>query len=299
SKRGIVLVFTMGFILALVSLALEFHRVCQRRMETIRTQVDKVRSELLARTGIALAREILKTDRNGYDWLGENWHQEKLFKINGEEIKLVIQDEDGKVNLNGILQAEGKVNTQLKDLTERLFLVLGLSGNLLDCLLDWVDEDEMPRVFGAESMYYRTLAPPYQAANRSLLFLKELSLIKGFTKDVLKGDQERPGLMDLVTLASDSKINVNTCDPIILKAMGFSEIEVNELVAQRETGPLEETYLMRVNRNVFLANRGLVAYRSNYFSVTVEVRVNTAPVVKKRALLKKGDEVAIIGVETL
>ncbi|HOJ40610.1 MAG TPA: hypothetical protein PK644_09145, partial [bacterium] len=63
SKRGIVLVFTMGFILALVSLALEFHRVCQRRMETIRTQVDKVRSELLARTGIALAREILKTDR--------------------------------------------------------------------------------------------------------------------------------------------------------------------------------------------------------------------------------------------
>ncbi|MCM8757416.1 MAG: general secretion pathway protein GspK, partial [Candidatus Omnitrophica bacterium] len=231
-KKGFVLLFTLTFILGLTALTLQFHRYCQRRLARIRWQIDQAQAAMLVRTGVAIAQEILKADKNNYDWLAEPWHQERIFQVSGGEIKLNIEDESGKINLNGILQAEGKVNTQLKDIGERLLVVLGLSHNLLDCLLDWIDEDEFPRVFGAESTYYRNLTPSYMAANQALFSAREISLIKGFEKSVLEGNEEKPGLLNLVTVVTDSKININTCHPVILRAMGFTEPEVNEILAQ-------------------------------------------------------------------
>jgi len=298
-KEGIALVFTLGFVLALIILTLEFHRRCQQHLVSLRHQLDKIQAEFLARSGGAVAVEILKADKNNYDWLGEEWNRERVFQTRAGEIKLMFQDENGKINLNGILQSEGKVNTKLKELTERLFLVLGLSHDLLDCLLDWIDEDEMPRVFGAESNYYQNLEHPYHCSNRSLLSLKELSLVKGFTAEVLKGNQETTGLLDLVTLTSDSKININTCAPPIIKALGFSEMELNEILAQRESCPLEDAYLMKVNREVFLANRSLISYRSSCFSVVVEVKTTTGFTLKRRFFLTRGEEVSIRSVEAL
>ena len=50
-------------------------------------------------------------------------------------------------------------------------LLMGLPGmteDVADAILDWLDEDEEPREYGVESDYYMGLDPPYAAEKRSI-----------------------------------------------------------------------------------------------------------------------------------
>jgi len=66
---------------------------------------------------------------------------------------------------------------------------------------------------GAEENYYRGLDPPRVIANRPLLSPGELGLVKGFDRDLLYGRDELPGLLSLVTVWGDGRVNINTADP--------------------------------------------------------------------------------------
>ena len=79
-------------------------------------------------------------------------------------------------------------------------LLLGLPGmteDVADAILDFIDEDEEARPFGAESDYYATLATPYSAANGPLRSVEELLLVRGVTPNLLFGaDINRNGVID-------------------------------------------------------------------------------------------------------
>ncbi len=65
-----------------------------------------------------------------------------------------------------------------------IFEHLGFSDSerdlLTDCLLDWMDGDDEPRLHGAESNHYREMEPPYNVPNRPIQYREELRLIEGF-----------------------------------------------------------------------------------------------------------------------
>jgi hypothetical protein len=66
-----------------------------------------------------------------------------------------------------------------------------------DAILDWLDADETPRQYGAESDYYQSLSPPYQPRNGPLHSLDELLLVAGVTPRMLYGeDANRNGVLD-------------------------------------------------------------------------------------------------------
>ncbi|MFH1747568.1 MAG: hypothetical protein ABIG44_11045 [Planctomycetota bacterium] len=68
---------------------------------------------------------------------------------------------------------------------------------LINALLDWRDEDDETRDGGAESEYYNTLEPPYNAKNAPFDSVEELMLVKGFNAAVLYGeDTNRNGILD-------------------------------------------------------------------------------------------------------
>ncbi len=80
-------------------------------------------------------------------------------------------------------------------------LLMGLPGmteDIADAILDWMDEDDEPRSAGAEfTDWYQQLNPPYRPANGPLQSIEQLLLVRGVTVKHLYGyDENRNGVLD-------------------------------------------------------------------------------------------------------
>lgn len=93
-------------------------------------------------------------------------------------------------------------NEMTGGLTENLGrnLLLGLPAmtpEIADAILDWLDEDDEPREYGAEREFYLQLPNPYEPTNGPLQSVEQLLLVRGVTPQLLFGkDQNRNGIVE-------------------------------------------------------------------------------------------------------
>ncbi len=82
--------------------------------------------------------------------------------------------------------------------TGMLLALPGMTEEIADAILDWLDSDEEPRPLGAEfSDYYMNLKPPYKPANGPIDSIEQLLLVRGVTPQLLFGyDENRNGVLD-------------------------------------------------------------------------------------------------------
>ncbi len=105
-----------------------------------------------------------------------------------------LEDESIRVNLNALLLLDKAQKNAGRDL---LMGLPGMTEDIADAILDWIDEDDDPRDFGAESDYYMGLDPPYAAKNGPLDTVEELLLVRDITPELLFGaDTNRNGTID-------------------------------------------------------------------------------------------------------
>jgi hypothetical protein len=121
-----------------------------------------------------------------------------------------LEDESTRLNLNVLLivdkQAPGSGRTLLMGLP-------GMTEDVADAILDWLDTDEDQRELGAEVEYYSGLDPPYSPKNGPVDTVEELLLVKGVTPQLLFGaDSNRNGQLDQHELIQDAGAEVST-DP--------------------------------------------------------------------------------------
>jgi DNA uptake protein ComE-like DNA-binding protein len=108
-------------------------------------------------------------------------------------IRFGLIDESSKLNLNSLLKL-GVDDTAARNM---LMQISGMTEEIADAILDWIDPDDTSREFGAESEYYLTLNPPYEPTNGALQSFDELLLVRGMTPWLLFGeDANRNGLLD-------------------------------------------------------------------------------------------------------
>ena len=98
---------------------------------------------------------------------------------NGSAIRYGLVSEGAKIPL----VAGGKVQLT----REGLMNVPGMTEEIADSLLDWLDRDDTARENGAESNYYGGQSRPVQARNGQPLSLDELLQVRGVTPAVLYG----------------------------------------------------------------------------------------------------------------
>jgi type II secretory pathway component PulK len=104
-----------------------------------------------------------------------------------------VIDEGGKINLNALMQMDSSGQM----LYNMLMQLPNMTEDVANSILDWLDPDDTPRENGAESDYYSSQTPPYQAKNGPLDSLEELLLVKGVTPQLLYGnDKNRNGILD-------------------------------------------------------------------------------------------------------
>jgi type II secretory pathway component PulK len=104
-----------------------------------------------------------------------------------------VIDESGKININALMKMPGgdqKAHDVLMGLP-------GMTEEIVNSILDWIDPDDTPRSSGAENDYYSTLNPPYRCKNGPLSTPEELLLVKGVTPPLFLGnDFNRNGILD-------------------------------------------------------------------------------------------------------
>jgi len=112
----------------------------------------------------------------------------------GSAVHFGLENESAKLHLAMLLawdqRQPGSARTALTTLP-------GMTPEIADALLDWVDSDQVSREFGAESSYYEGLSEPYEPRNAIPDNLSDLLLVRGMTHRLLYGaDQDRNGLVD-------------------------------------------------------------------------------------------------------
>lgn len=134
-------------------------------------------------------------------------------------IRFGLQNESARLNVNALPVLEqnsealmaaaalfgggmgdgGDTESLSNSLAVTLLMALpGMTEEIADAILDWIDEDDEARPYGAEREYYSTLPTPYEPANGPLQSVEELLLVRGVTPELLFGvDANRNGVIDV------------------------------------------------------------------------------------------------------
>lgn len=240
-QSGAALILTLIIISVLISVTVLFYKDMFHNYMSSVTYADQVQLDVISSSGIGIGQALLIFDRtkNDFDSFNDNWGEagsrdySGLFERGNLELRIV--DHSGKLQLNALVGAgTGKKLSESKriaTLLKEVFFRLLNSGQftveneqqareVVDSIVDWIDKDSFSSDFGVESSYYQALEKPYQAGNGKLSSLEELRLVKGITKELLYGTEEKKGLISYVTVfGDDGKINLNTAPVELVLAL--------------------------------------------------------------------------------
>jgi type II secretory pathway component PulK len=104
-----------------------------------------------------------------------------------------FQNESAKLNLNS-LPVQPSRRQQAR---RRLAVLPGVTPQIADAIMDWLDPDDEPSENGAEAAWYLAQSPPRLPGNGPFRDLHELLLVRGITSELLYGeDSNGNGLLD-------------------------------------------------------------------------------------------------------
>lgn len=130
----------------------------------------------------------------------------------GTAIRYGLENESAKLNVNSLLLADQYAENGGRQL---LMGLPGMTEDIADAIMDWLDADDEPREFGAEIEYYSGLAPAYATKNGPLETIEELLLVRGVTPELLFGaDRNRNGIIDADETIPEAFAGLSADDPV-------------------------------------------------------------------------------------
>lgn len=133
------------------------------------------------------------------------------------KLSVMVNDESGLFGLN-----DAEFDFLRTAFTEMGFN-LSDAEELADCLIDWIDEDDLSRLNGFDGEDYARLSPPYLPANGPIQSWDEIELIPTF-KERFWDEDGRP-LPELSTLTENfslyntGPVNINAATPFVSRVL--------------------------------------------------------------------------------
>ncbi|MDF7825560.1 type II secretion system protein GspK [Pontiellaceae bacterium B12227] len=220
----------------------------------------KWRAEMMALSGLEYAKAILDQQAKAKQLEIEDMDEDKdgfmqaaLYAQRGLSTTSTIEFEDGGSFTVNIESAEAGRNVNL--LTREQWLDIFEMANvpsteweaMVDCLTDWIDENDLHQMDGAESddPFYENAG--YPVKNGPLDSVEELLLVKNWGPDVLYGkpaDDESDeifGIYDILTVWGDGKVNLNTAsEDLLLSYAEYDDWELESVLERRMGEDMEE-----------------------------------------------------------
>ncbi len=178
-KKGLVLVGVLWLVIILTVVISTTGRSSRLDTKVTMSRIEEIRCKWAGRGGVEKALALFNEDDTEADCLTDIWsnNPEDLNDIALERCRLTVRvvDESGKLN----------VNTATR---EQFLMLLNMTEDIADAIIDWRDDDDVAGNFGAEAGYYETLAYPYMPRNADFRTIRELLLVKDVTEDLLYGE---------------------------------------------------------------------------------------------------------------
>lgn len=151
---------------------------------------------------------------------GRNPYTVRIGEINCE---VYLSSENGKININGI-------NDKNRELLINFLVKKGIetpdADIIADSILDWMDNDDLTHINGAEDGYYGSLPDSYKSKDAQFSSIEELTLVRGVTPGIFEK------IKDDITVYGDGKININVniaSKEILSSIPGLTDNMVDEL----------------------------------------------------------------------
>ncbi len=181
-------------------------------------------AQSLAMGAEAFARQFLYRDwesdseeEQPADHRMEDWARYSIaLPVEVGAIEAQINDLQGRLNLNNLVNENGEVDELTQERFERLLAALDIRSISAEVLIDWIDEDDQATgAGGAEDGDYLAQDPPYRAANQPFTHVSELRLMDRISRE----DYEalRPHVAALPS--SNEAINVNFASPPVIRSL--------------------------------------------------------------------------------
>lgn len=242
-QKGFVLIITLLVTALLVAVLTEIVFAVHVQTSTAASYRDAQRAALLAAGGVELAAAVLKQSGSGLNYTTfEGISTTQVLSDDDGFVTIRVEDEHGKVDLNSVVYNNGKSNPTYYAIFTRLAEGLDLDGALADTLSDWIDMDDDPRPWGAETYdYYQSLTPGYRAKGAPLDTLEEALLIKGFDPDVFRK------LSGFTTVYTSGKVNINTASKEVIMALSdaITPDMAAALLEYRKESPFESKWSIK------------------------------------------------------
>lgn len=223
-----------------------------------------------------ILRQDLEDSPNGTDHLGELWASDlPPLPIDNGEVYGVIEDLQGRFNVNNLVDDNGQIDAESLQQFQRLLNSLGLDPRIAGITADWIDSDlDASFPDGAEDSIYTGMIPPYRTANQALTAVSELAALEGM---------DRASYLALVphitALPGRTTINVNTATPAVLMSLdeNMTTSDVENLLAERQTEgftDIQASFASLVTPDVLNS----LDDSTQFFRLKVVVRIDTVRV---------------------
>ncbi|MCA9043385.1 MAG: general secretion pathway protein GspK [Planctomycetaceae bacterium] len=239
--RGGTALFVVLVVLVLLTLAAYvFMTSMIAERQATKMYAREVQTRLLAESGIEYAAAMLE---NPDELIDQNYYHDPTYfsgvtivsgsdtrntgqfslvapverDASATQFRYGLMDESGKLNINAI-ESFGLDEYYSREL---LMYIPNMTEYLADSILDWVDDDDVAREFGAEVADYESFASPYEPTNGPAGSLDELLKVDGMTYELLYGeDANRNGLLDPNENDGETQLPYDNADGIL--DLGFS-----------------------------------------------------------------------------
>ena len=293
SQTGVALILTLLITAILVTLVVETNYSTQVDLRIAGNLRNDLQASYLAKSGVNIAISYLKYDLQNTetDNLTEDWAKSyPPLPIGEGYVKVFVEDENAKINLNEAVMEEGKIDPKIYDALSILFQRTEVDMEILNSLIDWIDPDDEPQPEGAEDYYYGSLDPPYECKNGPLDTLSELLMIKGVTDEIYGK------VSAYLTIYSNGVININTASKEVLVCL---DDEIDEAIAEgiiqyREEKPFDTKEELKevVEDEVYGRIQSIIDVKSNAFSVASTGQVERVEKVVRAVIDREGDQIS-------
>jgi general secretion pathway protein K len=252
-QRGVALIVVLWIFIFLFVVAFDFSSSVREEASAVHRYHDETEGYYLALAGFQkglydflnvslnpnqTAAKSAQPNQPPADLFDGSWHEGNL---GTGAYRVRLMDEGGKINLNRIDE------NGLRRVLTNIDIGEPLRSILVDSILDWRDTDDLHRLNGAESDYYRSLTPPYTAKNGPFDTVDELLWVRGVTPSVFFGEAgdersqgegaRRIGLREIFTVDSPiDRVNLRTASAEVIHAVtGIPLDKCRRFVEERKT----------------------------------------------------------------
>jgi general secretion pathway protein K len=215
-ETGVALMLVLWVLTLLGIIATSFSKSMRTETELARQLTLSAQARALAEAGIYRGiLDLLRFSRNPQAKWQANGTVYKVMKLGRGEIRIAIQDEAGRIDLNTARES------LIKDLLHGVGVDDQARDAISDAIIDWRDPDHLRQLQGAEDEDYQAAGRPYGAKDGLFSCVEELQQVLGITPALYR--KLAPFLTVHFHQSNQTNMDYNLAPPELVKVLKTSK----------------------------------------------------------------------------